>query len=138
MADLRGIALLMFGRGKVDLASNPIAIVGQNSSGVPTPILVNSDGSPPASSVTGTYVDFHINSGGNSGTVNGVSTSGITIPTSAKRWALNYVGTGTANTFRNNTAVTGGQSFSDNASPSVAIVLAADASTVIDGFYSTT
>ena len=75
----------------------------------------------------GTYVAIHVGNGGSG-----------TIPTTAKRWAINFVGTGTANTFLDNTAVTGGQGFADNASPSAAIPIVCDGSTVVDGFYSTT
>ncbi len=77
----------------------------------------------------GTYSYFHV-------AANGTLSGGI--PQSAKRWAVNFVGTGTGNTFGANTSVTGGQSFSDNASPAAAIAIHCDASTVADGFYSTT
>lgn len=80
-------------------------------------------------SPAGTYTYFHV---ANSGSLSGG------IPIIAKRWAVNFMGTGTANTFGTNTAVTGGQGFSDNAIPSVALAIACDASTVADGFYSTT
>lgn len=79
------------------------------------------------SSGVGTYTAFHV---ANSGST--------TIPTTAKRWAVNFIGTGTANTFLTNTAVTGGQSFGDNAAPASAIAIVCDGSTVADGFYSTT
>lgn len=74
-----------------------------------------------------TYTAFHV---ANSGST--------TIPTTAKAWAVNFIGTGTANTFGGNTAVTGGQGFSDNGQPGTAITIACDGSTVADGFYSTT
>lgn len=77
----------------------------------------------------GTYVYFHV---GNSASLSGG------IPITAKRWAVNFIGTGTDNTFGTNTSITGGQGFSDNASPSVAIVIACTGATVADGFYSTT
>lgn len=77
----------------------------------------------------GTYTYFHV---ANSGTLSGG------IPVTAKRWTVNFVGTGNANTFGSNTAVTGGQSFSDNAIPSALIAIGCDGSTVADGFYSTT
>jgi hypothetical protein len=93
-------------------------------------VVVNPDGSSiggVGSSPLGTYIWFHV---ANSGST--------TIPTSAKRWSVNFVGTGTANTLGTNTALTGGQFFSDNATPSSAIAIACDGSTVADGFYSTT
>lgn len=77
----------------------------------------------------GTYVFFHV--------ANSASLPGG-IPQSAKRWAVNFVGTGTTNTFGSNTALTGNQSFSDNGQPASAIAIACDGSTVADGFYSTT
>lgn len=84
-------------------------------------------GSPPAA--TGTYVFFHV--------ANSASLSGG-IPVTAKRWAVNFIGTGTTNTFGGNTSVTGGQGFTDSATPSSAIAIACDGSTTADGFYSTT
>lgn len=75
----------------------------------------------------GTYVTAHV---ANSGST--------TIPITAKRWAVNFIGTGTANTLGSNTAVTGGQGFSDNGAPASAIAIACDASTVADIIYSTT
>lgn len=75
----------------------------------------------------GTYTAFHVANNGST-----------TIPTTAKRWAVNYVGTGTTNTFGTNASVTGGQGFADSATPSAAINIACDGSTVADGFYSTT
>jgi hypothetical protein len=80
-------------------------------------------------SAIGTYVFFHV---ANSGSLSGG------IPVTAKRWAVNFIGTGTANTIGGNTAATGGQNFSDNATPASAIAIACDGSTVADGFYSTT
>lgn len=98
------------------------ALLGPNGvpgSGIPT---------VPASAV-GTYVYFHV---GNSASLSGG------IPITAKRWAVNFTGTGTDNTFGTNTSITGGQGFSDNASPAVAIAIACTGATVADGFYSTT
>ncbi len=77
----------------------------------------------------GTYVTAHV--------ANGASLPGG-IPQSAKRWAVNFVGTGTANTLGTNTSVTGGQSFSDNGAPVSALAVACDNSTVADIIYSTT
>lgn len=98
-----------------------LALIGGGPSGA---IPVN-----PSGGGVGTYTFFHV---GNSTSLSGG------IPVIAKRWAVNYVGTGTANTFGSNTAVTGGQGFSDNATPSASIAIACDGSTVADGFYSTT
>ncbi len=77
----------------------------------------------------GTYVYFHV--------ANGQTLAGG-IPQAAKRWGVNFIGSGTTNTFGTNTALTGGQGFSDNASPVSAIAIVCDGSTVADGFYSTT
>lgn len=94
-----------------------LQVTGPGGSGIPvTP-----------SSPVGTYTMFHV---ANSGST--------TIPTTAKRWAVNFVGTGTTNTFGGNTTLTGNQSFSDNGAPASAIAIACDGSTVADGFYSTT
>lgn len=111
-----------------NLASNPVAIVGTDANGNVVNLGAAGGGLSPGSPV-GTYVQFHVS---NSGTLSGG------IPATAKRWAVNFVGTGTANTFGTNTAVTGGQGFSDNGVPSVAIAIVCDGSTVADGFYSTT
>lgn len=92
---------------------------GSTGSGIPTI----------TGSAVGTYVTFHV---GNSASFSGG------IPVTAKRWAVNFIGTGTGNTFGTNTSITGGQGFSDNASPSALIAIACDGSTVADGFYSTT
>ena len=112
-----------------DLFAWPTVMVGYTAAGVPVPVQVSSSGAPVPASATGTYTYFHVSASG--------SLSGG-IPVTAKRWAVNFVGTGTTNTFGTNTSLTGGQSFSDNATPAVAIAIACDGSTVADGFYSTT
>lgn len=98
-------------------------------------VVLDADGNPiPGTGIpvtptppVGTYVTAHV---ANSGST--------TIPTTAKRWAVNFIGTGTMNTFGTNTAVTGGQGFSDNGAPASAIAIACDGSTVADIVYSTT
>lgn len=117
----------LFGRIR-NLFAWPVLIVGVDSTGkLILPIVVGAGGGIVPGVPVGTYVEFHV---ANSGST--------TIPTTAKRWGVNFVGTGTANTFGSNTSLTGGQSFSDNAVPASAIAIACDTSTVADGFYSTT
>lgn len=108
----------------------PIVCLGMNGN-VPTPMAVDSSGNVPTvpAAAVGTYVYFHV---GNSASLSGG------IPVTAKRWAVNFIGTGVDNTFGTNTAVTGGQGFSDNASPAALIAIACTGATVADGFYSTT
>lgn len=76
--------------------------------------------------LVGTYVPFSI-ANGQTGT----------IPTTAKRWSFENVGTGNDSTF-NGTIMGGGIARSDNASPSAPITLVAGAANIITGFYSTT
>lgn len=78
------------------------------------------------SSGVGTYTPFAIASGQTG-----------TIPTTAKRWVLENVGTGNDSTF-NGTIMAGGISRSDNASPAAPIALVAGVANIITGFYSTT
>jgi hypothetical protein len=99
-----------------------LALIGGGPGGA---IPVN----PSGGGTVGTYTYFHV---ANSGSLAGG------IPTTAKRWAVNFMGTGTGNTFGSNTALTGGQGFDDDAAPASAIAIACDGSTVADGFYSTT
>lgn len=122
---LQGQSLPVLGSNR-DLYEYPVVVVGTDADGKPVNLGAPGGGIAPGSSV-GTYVQFHV---ANSGST--------TIPITAKRWAVNFIGTGTANTFGSNTAVTGGQGFSDNGAPAVAIAIACDGSTVADGFYSTT
>lgn len=96
-----------------------LEVTGPSGAGIPV---------TPAAGI-GTYTYFHVASSG--------SLSGG-IPVTALRWGVNFVGTGTTNTFGTNTLLTGGQSFSDSSAPTVAIAIACDTSTVADGFYSTT
>lgn len=96
-----------------------------------------SGGAVVVSSGVGTYVVFQIDSGGPSGTVNGVTTANVTIPITAKRWVLENIGTGNDSTF-NGTIMAGGISRCDNASPAAPITLVAGAANIITGFYSTT
>lgn len=112
-----------------DLNAWPVVIAGVDSTGKPVALTLGSDGGIVQGTPTGTYVTVHV--------ANSASLSGG-IPVTAKRWAVNFIGTGTANTFGANTAVTGGQGFSDNATPSAPIAIACDGSTVADVIYSTT
>lgn len=76
---------------------------------------------------TGTYTTTHVANNGSS-----------TVPTTAKRWAVLFYGTGTGNTFGTDTAVTAPCSFGDNAQPSAALPVACDGSSTATIFYSTT
>lgn len=131
MDQLSGLGVKIAGANR-GLNAWPVVVCGVDSTGTPQPIGVATSGGgipvTPAAGV-GTYTYFHV---ANSGSLSGG------IPVTALRWGVNFVGTGTANTFGTNTSLTGGQSFSDSAAPTVAIVIACDASTVADGFYSTT
>lgn len=86
---------------------------------------------------TGTLFWIHVSSGGTAGTVNGSPVSNVIIPTNAKGWTFNFIGTGIANTMGGNSAASGGQGFGGNFSPASPIILACDASTTLDGFYYT-
>lgn len=112
--------------------SNPGSrVVSTADSTIIAQVVSNADGSNVGGGgvSTGTYTFFHVAAS--------ASLSGG-IPVTAKRWAVNFIGTGTGNTIGGNTAVTGNQGFGDSASPSVAIVITCDSATVADGFYSTT
>lgn len=76
---------------------------------------------------TGTYTTTHVANNGSS-----------TVPTTAKRWAVLFYGTGAGNTFGTDTAVTAPCSFGDNATPASAINVACDGSSTATIFYSTT
>lgn len=123
---LQGNQVLIFG-GEKDIYAWPVVMLGIDPNGQPQPVAVSTSGGATAAPLVCTPVFFHV---ANSGST--------TIPTTAKRWAVNFVGSGTANTFGTNTAVTGNQSFSDQGAPASAIAIACDGSTVADGFYSTT
>ncbi len=112
----------------------PTIMLGIDSNGDPQPFGVSAPSGSGGGGLltgvpTGTYITAHV-------AANGSLSGGI--PITAKRWAVNFVGTGTGNTLGTNTGVTGGQSFSDNGTPAVALAVGCDSSTVADIIYSTT